>query len=434
MALEDSQTETGPGQGRTDNWLRFARPALAIGVGLILVGLFSSLLSNGNPNLFANWGIDFGDYWLAGSRVLHGQSPYASAMLSGPFGAMGQDRFRYPPPFALLVVPLSLLPRDTAISAWALISGGALLAGCWLAASAGGARASLERAFWTAAGLALFLPAVFSIWQGNVEGVEVLLLGAALAGVPLVASTAVLALGLLKITPATIAPATIWRFGRPFWRAVLLVGAGLILTMPILLPGWRDFPTVLINELRGSSDYAANLAPTQLVIKLAGGDSVLVPIVRGLTLLTAGGLFLASLRFARQAGGWPAALLCALVASLFAPAVIWFHYLVLLMPFVFYGWPRATRLTRLLLVFELELASAALIMLSGGFLLALPLIATLIWTLRPATRASRVAGARGRQATPGAVSAPPTRSNDRGSANRSGQLYLDRPVDSAWCG
>jgi hypothetical protein len=373
---------------------KLARLILLAGLTGLMIAWYANLLLHGGSKMNLNWGVDFGDYWLAGGRVLRGQSPYAPAMLAGPFSAGGLDRFRYPPPFALVVSPLALLPLEVAKSVWAAMSLVALYIGCWLAARAGGARTSgiwefAERVMVTTLVFGLFLPVFDSVSKGNVEGIEVLALGAALGAGTLVAVGSVLLLGILKIAPVLVWPAALWHFKAGFWRAAGLVAALLVLSLPLLVRGWLDFPTVLINQLAGSGDFLSNMAPTQTVHSLLPGNPGLESIVRAGTLLISAGLVAASLRYARRRDGWPAALFAALVASLLVPGVIWGHYLVLLLPFVFFTWPPAERSERVLLAGSLGLAALSMVFVSVGMLLATPLIVVILRLLVRRSRSNR---------------------------------------------
>src|SRR3954469_3093083 len=61
-------------------------------------------------------GFDYRAYDIAVDRLLAGQSMYdASAQSTGSFGL-----FFYPPPFALLVLPLAMLPTEQAVWVWTL--------------------------------------------------------------------------------------------------------------------------------------------------------------------------------------------------------------------------------------------------------------------------------------------------------------------------
>jgi hypothetical protein len=75
---------------------------------------------------------------------------------------------------------------------------------------------------------------------------------------------------------------------------------------------------------------------------------------------------------ARRPGGWQAALLAVAVASILAPANIWYHYTVVLLPFAFFIWPRASTRMRLGLMAGL-----------AGFFLAImsPVVATLAFAV-----------------------------------------------------
>ena len=379
------------------NLARLVKMSLLIGLALLMIGGYLILLLQGGPKMRLNWGVDFGDYWLAGARVLHGQSPYAPAMLAGPFDAGGLDRFRYPPPFALVVSPLSLLSLETAKLVWAALSLAALYLGCELAARAGrsdlGRRAKpFERILQMTVIFGFFPPVFDSILKGNVEGFEVLGLGAALGASSTLAIGSVLLLGLLKIGPILTWPAALLRSKANFWRASALILLSLVLSLPWLTRGWLDFPVVLFNQLAGSSDFPANQAPTQFIQALVPGNLLLTSIVRALTLLTSAALFLISIWHARRPAGWPAALLAALIASLLLPGVIWEHYLTLLLPFFFFVWPNAGRQARVWLAISLCLIPLAILDFSGGMLLAAPLIGMMMILLGRRTQAVYATG------------------------------------------
>lgn len=362
---------------------RVAHGALALGALIVILVLYDGLLGHAGPAFAANWGIDFGDYWLAAGRVLLGHSPYAPVMLAGPFPAIGLDRFRYPPLFALAAAPLTMFSESAATAVWAALSGLGFLAGAALAARAAGARLSLAWLFWTVMGLAFFLPVFDSLWKGNLEGLEVLLLGLAMNSRSLFGSGALVLLGIFKVAPLAIWPAAIRRDPRSFVKAVGLIGTLGLLSWPWLAAGWRDYPTILANQLAGSSVYAANLAPASALALLVPNLPILATLARLVSWALAAALIVASLRWAPQPGGWPVALAAATMASLLIPAVLWYHYLALAVPFLCYAFVRSGRLMREWLLLSAILAVLSLGATSGGLLFALPLGITLLVALRP---------------------------------------------------
>lgn len=366
-------------------------------LALAFVALAASLRHAAATPTSSFWGIDFGDYWLAGGRVAHGGVPYAQAMLAGPFPAIGLDRFRYPPLFALILVPLSWLPKDSATWAWMVISSAALLAGCLLAARAGGLKLTPLSVVWIAAFLCLAPPVHDLLLVGNVGSVEALLLGLALASAPLVSATAVGLVGLLKVIPVLTWPATILRDRRAALKGFAILAGVFLATLPALGQAWLDYPTVLINELRGGpADNLGNYSLFEVIHNLlpAIAGAALVAQFAGFGLAAC--LVGLSLRWATRAGGWAAALLAATAAGLLLPGTFWLHYLVLLAPFILYAWPRLITWQRILI----GLAAIAVHFGPPWFILAedgliFCVVAILLWQLRPGLLAAEVVTATG---------------------------------------
>lgn len=353
--------------------------------------LISFLMARATEGISNWWGIDFRDYWLAGGRVLIGRSPYAPEMLLGPFGALGQDRFRYPPPFALMVSPLSALPLDIATWLWLVISAAALGIGCLLAARAGGMRLGVKEVAIGLGLLCLAYPVYDSLWKGNVEGVEVLMLGIGLAAAPMIGSAATGLLGIIKIAPLVTWPATFARGPRNALRGFALLGVLLLISAPWLIAGWRDFPIMMINQLQGDFAHSPeNVAPVQMAQYLWPTID-LTAIVRMASLLLSVGLAVTSVVWARRPSGWPGALLAAMVASLLLLETIWPHYLALLAPFIFYAWSRlGARRRRVVLASMLGISLVVVAPLAwyplrapAIALMFVAIILTLLFHLRP---------------------------------------------------
>lgn len=101
-----------------------------------------------------------------------------------------------------------------------------------------------------------------------------------------------------------------------------------------------------------------------------------------LTLFGAGVLALVS---AWQARRRPAiALLAAVLVSLIVPATVWFHYLIVFVPFIALAWPKARRLERASLLVGLGLTAAAAmvspILIVAILLVIVPLF-VILWRL-----------------------------------------------------
>jgi glycosyl transferase family 87 len=86
---------------------------LAFGWGLGLALLYGWLVLVQSANV-GTLGFDFRAYDLAVDRLLAGQSMYdPAAQATGGFGL-----FFYPPPFAILIMPVALLPTELAVWTW----------------------------------------------------------------------------------------------------------------------------------------------------------------------------------------------------------------------------------------------------------------------------------------------------------------------------
>jgi hypothetical protein len=70
----------------------------AVGYGIGLAALLATVANDGG------YGYDSQAYWLAGQNVLHGQPLYGDVAVDA-FGA-----YKYPPVFAQLIAPLTLIP------------------------------------------------------------------------------------------------------------------------------------------------------------------------------------------------------------------------------------------------------------------------------------------------------------------------------------
>ena len=143
----------------------------------------------------------------------------------------------------------------------------------------------------------------------------------------------------------------------------MTLGIGVALSFALAPQAWLDYPRVVANMLRGSTDYASNLAPGATVRNLGWPDA-LADLVR---LVSAGaaalGSVLLSVLLARSRSGLPAAALLGVIAMLLLPGSLWYHYLVVLLPFAAIAWVPASLPTRILL-----LGSAAAITIGVAWL------------------------------------------------------------------
>ncbi len=327
---------------------RRLRVYMCMVIAIFAVAFGSAMISAASDN-HVKMGGDFADYWLAAGRMSGGHSPYAPEMLLGAIPAQGPDRFRYPPVFAQMLIPLSWLPEQIAAFVWFCVQTATLALGLYIASRAGGVRSRLDRGIAVGLAFALYLPIYDGLMKGNVEGPTTLLLACALLAGERGAGISVAAAALIKLVPSMAFPALAAR-GRRAAAGFMAACAVLVVPSMILAPGaWRDYAVVLPNMLAGSVAYENNLAPAGFI----ASDPALAPLAALATLARlsfVGAAILLiglSIWLARRPGGWPAALLAATVASILAPGAIWYHYTVVLLPFVFYAWPRTSVRVRL---------------------------------------------------------------------------------------
>jgi hypothetical protein len=349
------------------NWpgvrtLRSPRFRIVVALALLVIGLtvLALVLLRQAQSADGQFAIDFADYHAAAGRVAAGQSPYAPEMLLGPVPAQGQDRYRYPPPFAQLLVPLSGLPVTTAAVVWLAVQAISVLAAVWLAGSAGGLAETPERLAWSAVAATYFLPVFGTLWMGNVSGVVALAVALVAIG-GTVGAVGALAATVLKLVPVTLVPAALIPLSRRQLLKVTIAGAVLLAASIIASPqAWADYLRVLPNLLAGSADYATNLAPAGIAAT-QGWPPVLITVVRALTLVIAVAAVGASVIWARRfavsrlPNGLLLATAAATIAMLLLPSALWYHYLCVCLPVAAFSWHSAGRRER----FGLFLGAAA---------------------------------------------------------------------------
>jgi hypothetical protein len=349
---------------------------MAIGVfGLVFGGAILRSAIIGDPQ----FGVDFSSYWLAAGQLAGGHSPYPPAMLAGPYPAQGFGAFRYPPLLGQLAIPLSYLPLTAAKVVWLGLQIATLAAALWISSAAGGARNVLDRALSVGLAFTVFTPVFAGLLQGNIEGPIALLIAVALIAGEGAAGAALAGGALIKIVPGLALPALAAR-GRRGVAAFL--GAAVVLVVPSMLlsPGaWRDFAVVLPNMLEGSAAYRNNLA----VAGALGADPSLAQLElpaalsRVLFIGAAVCLGVLSIWLARRRGGWPAALFAATMAATLAPAAIWYHYTVVLLPFAFYAWPHASERMRVGMLVGL---AGFILAVGWPILITIPAFAIFTWS------------------------------------------------------
>ncbi len=330
----------------------------ASGIALFVIGslgiLMLLILTSIGPRLpdpaSPQFAIDFRDYWIAAGRMASGGSPYNPDMLAGPLGSSGLDMYRYPPVLAFLLIPLSVFDYVTAGWIWVGLSVAALTSGLTIALRAGGTKITFSVAIWTAAATVWFFPTPDSLFKGNVEGLQVLLIALALSGGSGLRGSSVVSHAWLKVAPVLLVPALIVRDGRRglawlfVWSAALVVPA--LLWAPAAF--WQ-LPVILLNISGAGTPSATNLAPNSWATMLSGSSEI-GAVARMITLVGAAALVRLSVHLARRPPRWPAAVLAGVCASLLLPGTTWEHYLLVLLPFGVYVWPRLTQRQRVALL------------------------------------------------------------------------------------
>jgi hypothetical protein len=354
--------------------------AVLLAVGMTVVG---SVLVRQASDPAGQYAIDFADYHRAAQRLAAGASPYAPEMMLAPVDAQGLDRYRYPPPLAQALVPVSGLPLDQAAALWLALQAAATLFAVLFAARLAGIRPGWEAACWCGVAVVYFLPVFDTLWKGNVSGFVALLVILA-AGTARVAGGSVAIATLLKVAPVTLIPGLTGR-GRPATLAVFVVAALVTATSLVLAPAaWVDYARVLPNLLAGDADYATNLAPAAM---LGAAGSATAGIVRIATIVVAISCVALGWAAGRQDRGTQLALVLGVAAMLLLPAAIWYHYLAVLLPLGILAWPRAPHRARTALVAGGTAITAGIAWLPLATLGATTMIVTLLIVLRPGASA-----------------------------------------------
>jgi len=363
---------------------RLAVAGLLLALGIVAVGAYL-VARAGQPLTEGQFGIDFVDYRAAAERLADAGSPYAPDMLAGPVDAQGLDRYRYPPPLAQLLVPLAGLSLSAATWLWLLVQATCLLAAAWLAGETAGLPRSLERALWTGAATAWFLPVLDTLWKGNVGGLQALLVALLFAG-PVASGGALAANGLLKLTPVVLVPLALLR-GRRAAAGLLATTAAIVVPSLVLAPqAWRDYAVVLGNLLAGSADYASNLAPDALLRHAFGLGAPWDAMVRVGTLGLGLGLLMLGWRWAGRPDGWEGAVTAGVAAMLLLPAALWYHYLAVLLPVGVVAWGRAAGRQRAALFAGAALVSVGIAWLPLALAGATIVVASALAAVRPELR------------------------------------------------
>ncbi len=334
-----------------------------LSVALVLVilgvpanGVFARVMHEAQPR---SWAYDMTVYYHASERIGPTRSPYLATELAGPVDALCPDCYLYPPPLAQAFALLTAVSLDAARIIWLALQAIVMFAAVWLAAGIGGARRSLERAVWCLAAVVWYVPVFVSMWYGNVSTllalcVTLVAMGGMAAGIGAAAGS------LLKVSPATLIPAALVMDDRA--RRSFVISTALIvgISLAVTPEAWVQYPTVLANMIRGSTDYTGNLAPAVVAAEM-GFATWVAALVRVATIVIGLCCVVGSVLAARRADGVRFAALLATIAMLLIPGTFWYHYLAVLLPFAAMAWPGSAFGGRVGL-----LASAALVSIGPG--------------------------------------------------------------------
>lgn len=294
-------------------------PVVAVGTFALVVG--AVLLSAGDT-----LGYDFRAYYDAASRALAGKPLYdASAAVAGPGGL-----FLYPPPLALLVLPLGLLPFGLALGVWLAL----LLAAFAVGTAVLPVSATTRWLVVLVAGLSW--PFVYAAKLGQVGAILYLLFavgwrwidrpwGSGLAG----------ALGaIVKVQPGLI---LVWAALTRRWAAlavgtVTLVAFAVVASVVFGLGVWGDY-LALLGRVSDPITTPHNFTPGAVAYQAGVASGAASAIQLASTLAALALLLVAALRLPPV----PSLLIAIVISQLVSP-VLWDHYaMLLLLPVAWLG-------------------------------------------------------------------------------------------------
>lgn len=266
-------------------------------------------------------GFDYKAYDLAVDNLLAGRTMYdPDAQATGAFGL-----FFYPPPFALLVLPVALLPADLGVWVWTALLVAASVAAIWLMPVPATAR-------WITLLLAaLSWPLVFAIKLGQAGPIVLLLfsIGWRWMDRPRVLGVASGLGTIIKIQPALLVGwAVVTGRRRAALVAVVVVavlgGIGTVIAGP---GAWLDEASLLARV--SQPVLTPHGVGVGRLAYEAGAPELLATALHWLNLVAVA----AVVAWVTWRGSHVASYLAVVVASHFVSPVLWDHYaLVLLLP------------------------------------------------------------------------------------------------------
>ncbi len=265
-------------------------------------------------------GYDFRAYLDAARRLMDGGALYETGVTSS--GVVGL--FQYPPPVAVALVPIALLPETLAPT---LVWLGLLLAALAGAVVALPVRAWVRWAVLLVAGLTW--PVLYAVKLGQVGPLLVLLFALAWRWLdrPVPLGLSIAAGTILKLQPVLLVP---WALATGRWRAAAVAtGAILVIcaaSVPIVGTGaWLDW-IGLIRGVGATVETAHAVSPGAIALGLGADSTVATAIQWAFVAAVAIVTILAWLR--RDAAS---SLVVTAVASQCVSPLVWDHYAVVLL-------------------------------------------------------------------------------------------------------
>jgi alpha-1,2-mannosyltransferase len=282
---------------------------LAVAPAVLALAIIGGAIGN-------RYAFDFhGALWQAARDVIDGRNPYPPATAAGV--APG-DRFVYPPPVALLLVPFGLLPFPLAAALITVV----------LIAAVAATLAVLGVRDWRCYGAAYLSVAVLhDIRLGALT--PLLALGLALVWRWRAEARAAVPLALIIVAKLFLWPLTVWLVAtgrlRVALRGVVLAVAASALGWAVIgFAGLSDYPKLLsvLSDAEQSRGYSLVSAGLWLGLGPAAARAVAV---------AAGAALLAFCWREGRRGFDERSLALALAAALALSPIVWLHYFVLLL-------------------------------------------------------------------------------------------------------
>lgn len=296
---------------------RTSAPLAVAALGILILGLASTMLIGSE-----GFGYDYLAYDAAARRVGAGEPLY----LPGTVQAYAEGRYEglylYPPPFAIALVPLTLLGESPAIIAWMVLRIALLVGGCFALP------VKLRTRLVTLGMAGLSFPVLFDLNIGNVSIVVFALCAVAWRwiGTP-VSAVAHAALAVVRLPSLVFG--LLWLAQRRLRTLAWTIGVGialLVITLPIVgISTYAEYIAILGGLSRiTTGEHDLSFASVSSEIGLPDPVAELALVVSYL-------LGLAAVVYAARRRDESTAFVVTALATLLAAPFIHPHYLVLLL-------------------------------------------------------------------------------------------------------